>query len=570
MKALVLAAGFGTRLLPHTRHTPKPLFTINGKPLIDHIIRRLIAAGVEAVAVNTHHLHRQIETFVEQTDYPVPVTTKHEPDILGTGGAIRNLSDFWDDRPFWVVNSDIFTDIDLEAVAAFHHTHAHPATLALVDDPEFNTVHIDRENRVIGFKASAKTDTDNDARRLTFTGIQILTPEVLNYLPPSGAYSSIDAFRAMLKDGRTLAAWVDRSARWSDLGTPERYRRVAMEEMAGSFREHVGSPGQTPCKLFWEPVAGDGSDRKWFRVTAGEAAFVMADHGIRTTADTAEVDAFVAIGRHLAGRELPVPHIFAADTFSGLVLMEDLGRTSFEEQVNASASRASVTRMYQDVVDLLIRFSVEGGRGFDPAWTYQTASYDREVILQKECRYFIEAFVNGWLGIEVAFGDLEPEFNSLAERLLSPGLTGFMHRDFQSRNIMVKDSRYYIIDFQGGRLGPVTYDLASLLTDPYTDLDEGLKTELLEGFIKRYAPLSGLPPAVIREHYALCSLSRNLQMLGAFGFLTRVKGKLRFKASISPAIRNLKRHPLLKSNTMFPKLRILVDSLPGAGREPDI
>ena len=93
MMALVLAAGFGSRLRPFSDHTPKPLFTLNRQPLLDIMIRRLIAAGIDTVIVNTHHHHGQIEHFLRQQAYGATVLTRHEPIILGTGGAIRNT--FW-------------------------------------------------------------------------------------------------------------------------------------------------------------------------------------------------------------------------------------------------------------------------------------------------------------------------------------------------------------------------------------------------------------------------------------------------------------------------------------------
>ncbi|MFZ7126934.1 MAG: sugar phosphate nucleotidyltransferase [Desulfobacterales bacterium] len=557
MKALVLAAGFGTRLLPHTRTTPKPLFTVNGRPLLDWAIRRLIEAGVEAVVVNTHHLNDRIEAFIGRASYSIPVLTRHEPEILGTGGAIRNVADFLGGNPFWVVNSDIYTDIDFSAVARFHLARSEPATLVLVDDPEFNTVTVDADGHVVGFDAAA----GGSQSALTFTGIQILEPVIFEYLPPAGFASSIDTYREMLRAGKTLNAWVASGSRWSDLGTPERYRQVAMEEMVRSAAAEIGK-ADAGMPIDWTQLAGDGSNRRWHRVRIGNSRWVMAEHGLRTSEKTAEVDAFVAIGRHLFGRGLPVPRIVAADTFSGLVLLEDLGDLSFQDHVRAARSEEAVEGAYQEVIDLLIRLSVEGGKDFDPSWTWQTRAYDRTVIVEMECRYFLEAFVLGKLDIETDWSDLSPEFDSLAERVLAPGLGGFMHRDFQSRNLMVRNGRCFLIDFQGGRLGPITYDLASLLIDPYTDLPAGLKDRLLSWFIDRYGPLSGLSPGQLRDHYRLCSLARNLQMLGAFGHLTRVRGKSHFEASIPIAVRNLKHHPLLGKGTPFPRLARLVRRLP--------
>jgi NDP-sugar pyrophosphorylase family protein len=123
MKALILAAGLGTRLLPYTQHTPKPLFPLGDRPLLDIIIRRLEAAGCESVIINTHHLHNMITDYINSRKYSIPVNTRHEPVILGTAGAIKNAGDFWDDKPFIVINSDILTDIDLKEVYSFHAGH---------------------------------------------------------------------------------------------------------------------------------------------------------------------------------------------------------------------------------------------------------------------------------------------------------------------------------------------------------------------------------------------------------------------------------------------------------------
>ena len=110
MKAMILAAGLGSRLRPFTANTPKPLFPVAGRPLLDIIIRSLQNAGCEAIIINTHHLYKKIDSFLSGRKYSIPVFTRYEPLILGTGGAIKNVADFWDDQPFMVVNSDILTD----------------------------------------------------------------------------------------------------------------------------------------------------------------------------------------------------------------------------------------------------------------------------------------------------------------------------------------------------------------------------------------------------------------------------------------------------------------------------
>ena len=150
-------------------------------------------------------------------------------------------------------------------------------------------------------------------------------------------------------------------------------------------------------------------------------------------------------------------------------------------------------------------------------------------VLQGECRYFVQAFLNDYLGMDTAGEDLTSEFNRLADAIMAARPMGFMHRDFQSRNIMVMKNRFYLIDFQGGRIGPPHYDLASLLIDPYVDLPFAMRETLLVYFSEQLAQRTpGIPAAEIQNVYRYCALARNLQILGAYGFLTRRKGKPHF------------------------------------------
>ncbi len=178
MKALILAAGRGKRLRPYTERTPKALFPIFGHPLLDRSIRRLIQAGCREIIINTHHLARDIDMFLRKQAYEVPVSTRYEPELLDTGGAIKNVADFWDDEPFVVINCDIVTDIDLRAVYDFHLSHPHPVSLVLHDDPEFNTVLVDSNAFVCEF-GDSETPSSTGGQYLTCTGIQVLDPEVV-------------------------------------------------------------------------------------------------------------------------------------------------------------------------------------------------------------------------------------------------------------------------------------------------------------------------------------------------------------------------------------------------------
>jgi aminoglycoside/choline kinase family phosphotransferase/dTDP-glucose pyrophosphorylase len=538
MKSLILAAGLGTRLRPYTQHTPKPLFSLNGQPVLDRIIDQLIRAGCREVMINTHHLHERIERWLACRSYPIPVRTTFEPLILGTGGAVRNVSEFWAGGPLLIVNADIVTDIDPAHVFRFHTRHPHAVTMVMHDCPRFNSVLVDPDAHVAGFSAEGQPPARH--RVLAFTGIHVLEPRVLDFLPPDGPAHIIDAYARMLQAGEKIKALVVDGSYWQDIGTPESYRAAALDHMVpAAFVAAFGTPPAGPIEA--RPLQGDGSDRRWCRFRADGESLVMVDHGIRTVPDgQLEVDAFVDIGRHLKACGASVPQIYLHDAFSGIVFVEDWG----DRHLQAVARDADPLRreaIYRKVIDRWLVMAVEGGRGFDPTWTWQTPRYDKDLILERECRYFVESFLNGFLGEPIRFEDLSEEFAPLADSALQYGFFGFMHRDLQSRNIMVRDDRIGFIDFQGGRRGPLQYDLASLLIDPYVSLSPDLQNRLKAYAARELERLTGLKAPDFLAGYDYCALTRNLQMLGAFGFLSRVKGKQYFEAFIPAALAQLDR-----------------------------
>ncbi len=553
MKALILAAGLGTRLRPLTRYLPKPLFPLAGPTLLDIAIHKLVDAGCRAIAVNTHHLHEQIENHLRSRSYPIPVGAVYEPEILGTGGAIRNLTGFWDDQPFFVVNSDILFDIDLRAVYEFHLTHPHPVTLAMVDDPRFNTVGVNPRGAVRTFDRS-EAPAPAGLRWLTFTGIQVLEAEVLDPVPENTFYSSIDAFRSLMARGREIRAFIPEDAAWEDLGTPDRYRNAALKRLAPlAFRKRW--PREADGPISFQRLAGDGSDRSWHRLTVGDRSLVLADHGLREIPpdETAEVDAFCLIGEHMIRNGIPAPRIHLQDRISGYVFLDDLGDIHLQNLALKAAGDDDLFRLYRPVIDFLVDLS-QAAAGFDTTWTCQTERYDRALILERECGYFVEAFLKGYVGLDGPFNHLQPEFERIADGAVVYGFEGLMHRDFQSRNIMMKDGKPHIIDFQGARLGPIQYDLASLLIDPYAGLSEPLQERLMAYCIDRLVAGTFVNLHRFRIGYEYAAIARNLQILGAFGFLTKVKGKIDFAAFIQPALSNLIRKLISTEAGEFPAL----------------
>lgn len=564
MKALILAAGLGTRLVPYTDHTPKPLFPVCGRPLLDIIISNLESAGCESIIINTHHLHDKIDAFIYSMKYSIPVTTLYEPVILGTGGAIKNAGSFWDMKPFIVINSDIYTDIDLREVYRFHLDHNYKATLVLTDYKEFNNVLVREDDSILGFENHRSNpprfSNQENIKRLAFTGIQVLDPVILDFIPANSFSNSIDVYRQMISCGEKIHAYIPDNHYWNDLGTPEKYIETVIGESAPkAFR--LAFPDYKNEKIDRTKLKGDGSDRKWFRLVSKNKSLIMAGHGIRKELSAVEADSFIAIGRHLYNQGLPVPEIFLHDSFSGLVFLEDLGDTNFQTVITNAESQEKILLWYKTVIDLLITLSLTGGSGFDVSWTYQTPGYTEDLILEKECRYFTDAFLKGYLNKTIDFENYENEFKIIAKRALEYQVKGFMHRDMQSRNIMVKEGKIYFIDFQGGRIGPLQYDIASLLIDPYAGLSFLIRSELAGYCAEKISSLAGINADDFCRCFRYCSITRNFQILGAFGYLGKVKGKQFFLQHIPAAIKTLKESFDSPEGNDFPKLKSLIDNL---------
>jgi aminoglycoside/choline kinase family phosphotransferase len=482
------------------------------------------------------------------------------------------VEDFWDDAPFLVINGDIVSNIDLKQAYNFHLSQENPATLVLHDCPRYNHVWIGAGDLVRGFGHTAPCppgDAGSDAifRKVAYTGIQVLDPAVLRFVPKGVFHNIIDAFCEMIQEGFTIKGIVTRNHYWHDIGTMEGYQEANRELLARNAFQGA-FPAVEPGQIAWSPLKGDGSDRKWFRVSVtpalpsrGEPSIVVVDHGPPAGADVCEADAFAAIGKHLHQKGASVPRVFAYDRPSGLVALEDLGDLHLQQVVRGATGVGDVMGSYRKVIDGLVLMAVEGAKGFDLQHAYQTSYYDRDLILDKEARYFVEAFLKGHLNLAVDFESLEDDFQVLAARAVEQPYTGFLHRDFQSRNILVKDGNCYFIDFQGGRLGPLQYDLASLLLDPYVTLPEDLQAQLLDYYVAQLSRLMPVDRHLFVEAYEYCAINRNLQILGAFAFLSGEKGKRDFEAYIPAALSSLKTRIGRLEPGMCQKLRRLVASL---------
>ena len=561
MKAMLLAAGLGTRLAPHTDTLPKPLFPIAGTIMIDRLINQLAQAGATKIMINTHHLHQKIEDHIHLQTYPIEVQSRFEPQILGTGGALKNISDFWQKGPLLVINGDIVTNIDLDQAYQFHLSHPDPVTMVMHDYPAFNSVSVNLEGFITEFGSVGQPSKNSQERKLAYTGIQIIDHGLLKMIPSNTFCSIIDIYKTFLSQNGKIAAFIVANHSWHDMGSLQGLRNASLEQL---IQKVFRRPEVQSHDTFYKEthLAGDGSDRKWRRLSTSSNSVILADHGIVGSEKRSETASFIRIGHHLAAKKIPVPVIYAADEFSGLVLMEDLGDLHLQALVTASKDHNKIVTFYRQVIDQLILLSMAGYQNFDPKWTFQTEYYDQKLILEKECRYFMEAFINATMEMDASYQDLKVEFETLADMTIEHAVTGLIHRDCQSRNIMWYNNQSYFIDFQGARIGPIQYDLASLLIDPYVSLDQNMQDQLLDYYDQKIAARAPKWRGKWQMGYTCCRLTRNLQILGAFGYLSRVKGKPFFAGFIPKAVETLKKSLNTQKIADLGRLTELVNQIP--------
>jgi mannose-1-phosphate guanylyltransferase len=222
MKAMILAAGMGERLRPLTNIYPKVLVPVVNTPVIDRIIQLLTTHGVEKIIINAHHHCQMIRDYLKGGNpFGIKVEIRIEKEILGTGGGIKNTQDFWGNDPFIVINGDILTDIDLGDVYEFHLKKNHLVTMVLHDFPKYNKVRIDKEMNIL----SIGPGTDLKGT-LAFTGIHVINPEVLSFIPDKKQYTIIDAYKRLIDLKKPIRGYIATGHRWIDIGTIADYLRA--------------------------------------------------------------------------------------------------------------------------------------------------------------------------------------------------------------------------------------------------------------------------------------------------------------------------------------------------------
>jgi aminoglycoside/choline kinase family phosphotransferase len=295
--------------------------------------------------------------------------------------------------------------------------------------------------------------------------------------------------------------------------------------------------GEAPAAV--APIGADGSQRLYVRLTGSPHGTVIGAHG----PDRDENRAFLSFSKSFRGIGLPVPDIWAADESRGIWLARDLGDTSLFQALSAARDAtpggfpASMVPVYERVVDLLPRFQIEGGRVIDFGLAYPRAAFDLQ-SMRWDLNYFKYHFLK-LAHIPFSEQRLENDFDRLTEFLLQTATGHFLYRDFQSRNIMLRDGEPWFIDYQGGRRGAPHYDIASLLYDAKAAIPDTVREHLLDRYMTALAHHVPVDRARFLELYRGYVLIRIMQAMGAYGYRGFFERKTRFLESVPYAARNI-------------------------------
>jgi len=616
-KAVVLAAGLGTRMGELSADLPKAMVPLWGKPAIGGVIDLLEDWGVRQVLVNLHHGPDPVFAYLRDIREP-EISCSWEPKVLGTGGALKRAEWFIDEAPFWVVNADIAADV---MPGPFLHAYEkiRPVAALWLDSA--------RGPRTVEMKNGKITDfrSRHPGRpgTYTFCGLHLVSPGVVRFFPDEDVFSIIDAYEAALAQGRRIAGVIQNGSFWTDLGTPEQYlaahrdvlrayrertpgarlmdprslrtardlraRGVTVKGFAAIGRNAVVSPGATirdsvvwdgasigsaarlqgaivcrnarvskgafgpvvRCDMLGEvPVAGEALRRLGW-AEAGTAAIALGARGSARTFTRLERGArsvvlvqydpareenrhYASHARFLFREGLPVPRVLFDMPRSSAAVVEDLGDTTLEIAC-PELSSSKRERIYKEALDSLLllhgipraRLKRRAGR-LQPAFSRKLYRWERELM----ATHFLEKPPR--CGKKTTAGILR-DLESVATVLLKAPHV-LIHRDMQSSNIVLRKGKAVFIDFQGMRLGPAAYDLASLLCDPYVMLPERVQLRLL----RYYASRCGEPEA-ITGFFWYAAVQRLAQAIGAYGRFTADPATAHFARHIPRALTMMKR-----------------------------
>lgn len=553
------------------------------------------------------------------------LTVFHEKEILNTGGALYNARNFLKDSPFLVHNGDIYWDGNLKEAIKWHIDSGNSITLLVHNCPPDNKLIVDEEDNLIGINSSAFSLQSLFAFTgvaIYNPEVLELLPEghssVIDlWLKAKAQGLKVKVFPAKysfwydigtpkgfaravfdkLKRNFT-SLYVHPTSTGCELIEPQ--GNIVIERNVRIKKSFIGkniiilpetdfSPETTlisNCivgKDFmlsisnWqgkkEILTHGGSTRNYFR--ENDNVFCQWNE------INQEFDKTVTIGKFLKQKGFPVAEIINVSKEQKLIIFEDLGDLTLYSWLQCKRNIKEILNVYKKIIEHVanlhwkISFEASELKANLPEFDYTYFIWESEYFL-KECVEGVFKLNLSTIG-DTYLADLQQELHLIAEKL-SKAKKVILHRDLQSQNIMLKslnschseaqsaeksslNYEVYFVDYQSARCGPAAYDIASLLWDPYVELNDKIRQELVNYYIERaFNSLANLPPLAFLEELSLCRIQRHMQALGAYGFLSLKRGKRNFLKFIPQAIKLLM-EDIEESPIELPNLRNLIRKL---------
>jgi mannose-1-phosphate guanylyltransferase len=239
MKAMILAAGLGTRMRPLTDHCPKPLLPLLLQPMLDHILAQLLRHGIRDVIINLHHHAEQLARWLgDGSRWGVHLSLSFEPEILGTAGALKRVEPLLRDAPFFVLNADVLIDVDLQALWHWHCQRQALVTMVLRPDPaarSYGAVLVDADDCVQLINGRPSTHVPATGQEMMFACVQVIDPQVLERIPPDCfSMTTSDVYPALIECNEAVYGY-RYTGYWMDIGAPERYLQAHWDMLNGAL-----------------------------------------------------------------------------------------------------------------------------------------------------------------------------------------------------------------------------------------------------------------------------------------------------------------------------------------------
>ena len=230
---MVFAAGMGSRLRPLTDNVPKALIEVGGRPLLEHVLERLMRFGVDFAVVNVHHEPNQIEAFLKSGRIGIDIAVLREPELLDTGGGLKNAASLLaGDKPFFIHNVDVMSAVDLGAMYEQHGQSGALATVAVQSRPAGRAFLFHRDGRLAGWEEAPGGRREwagppsSEVERLAFCGIHVASPALLGRLSESGAFPIVSAYLRLTREGADIRAFRADGVFWTDVGNAKKLEAI--------------------------------------------------------------------------------------------------------------------------------------------------------------------------------------------------------------------------------------------------------------------------------------------------------------------------------------------------------